>query len=50
MEIDPQQDQEGEEEQFMKKILQEWRHLDERFIPDDQKQIYKDMFQRYKEK
>lgn len=34
----------------MKRLLQEWRHLDERFIPEDQNQLYKDMFQRYKEK
>lgn len=49
MEIDPQQKQ-GEEEKIMRKLIQEWKHLDERFIPEDQKQLYKDMFQRYKEK
>jgi len=50
MEIDLQLEQEGEEEQIMRKLLQEWKHLDEQFIPKDQKQLYKDMFQKYKEK
>lgn len=34
----------------MRKLLQEWRLLDERFIPDEQKQMYKEAFQTYKEK
>lgn len=34
----------------MKRPPHEWRHLDERFIPKEQKQLYKDMFQKYKEK
>lgn len=29
IEIDPRQEQEGEEEQVMKKLLQGWKHLDE---------------------
>lgn len=50
MEVDPQKDKESEEEQIMRILLHEWRHLDERFIPEEQKQLYKDMFQKYKEK
>lgn len=34
----------------MKKLLQEWKNLDERFIPESQKQQYKEEFQKYKEK
>ena len=34
----------------MKRLLHEWRHLDERFIPEEQKQLYKEIFQKYKEK
>lgn len=34
----------------MAKLLQEWKRLDERFIPEEQKQRYKEAFQRYKEK
>jgi len=34
----------------MRKLLQEWKMLDERFIPEEQKQMYKEAFQRYKEK
>jgi len=33
----------------MKRLLQKWRHLDERFIPEEQKQLYKEMFQKYKD-
>jgi len=34
----------------MRRLLQEWRFLDERFIPEEKKQLYKEMFQKYKEK
>lgn len=34
----------------MKKLLQDWKKLDERFIPEAQKQLYKEKFQKYKEK
>jgi len=34
----------------MRKLLQEWKNLDERFIPETQKQLYKETFQKYKEK
>ena len=50
MEIDPQKENVSEEEQVMKRLLQEWRHLDERFIPEDQAELYKEMFQQYKTK
>lgn len=50
MEIDPQKDKGGEEERIMRKLLHEWRFLDERFIPEEHKQIYKEAFQKYKEK
>lgn len=50
MEIDPQKTKGEEEEQVMAKLLQEWKRLDETFIPEDQKQMYKEAFQRYKEK
>jgi len=34
----------------MKKLIQEWKYLDNRFIPEKQKQLYKETFQKYKEK
>jgi len=34
----------------MKRLLQDWKNLDERFIPEAQKQLYKETFQKYKEK
>lgn len=34
-EIDPQKYREGEEERIMRKLLQEWRSLDERFISEE---------------
>lgn len=40
---------EAEEERIMKKLIQEWKNLDKRFIPESQKQIYKEAFQKYKE-
>lgn len=50
MEIDLQKENGNDEEQVMKKLLQDWRNLDERVIPEEQKQLYKEMFQKYKEK
>lgn len=50
MEIDNQKEDLSVEEQVMKHLLQEWRHLDEHFIPEDQKQLYKETFQQYKSK
>lgn len=50
MEIDPRKTKGEEEEEVMMKLLQEWKRLDERFIREDQKQMYKEAFQRYKEK
>lgn len=50
METESQQESEAEEERIMRHLIQEWKNLDERFIPDRQKQIYKEAFQKYKER
>jgi len=50
IEIDNQKEDISIEEQVIKRLLQEWRHIDERFIPKDQKQLYKETFQRYRYK
>jgi len=50
METEKQQENKAEEEKIMKQLIQEWKNLDERFIPDRQKQIYKEAFQKYKER
>jgi len=50
MEVDIQKDKGGEEERTMRKLLHEWRYLDERFILEEKKQRYKEAFQKYKEK
>jgi len=38
------------EEQVLKKILNEWQNLDERFTPEYQNKLYRDTFQRYQSK
>jgi len=48
--IESQKDNGNEEERIMRKLLQEWKNLDERFIAETQKQLYKETFQKYKEK
>jgi len=51
MEIDPSKGEElNIEEEVLNKFLNEWRHLDERFILEDQKKLYKETFQQYKGK
>lgn len=50
MEVESQKDNEVEEERIMKQLIQECKNLDERFIPESQKQLYKEAFQKYKEK
>ena len=50
MEVDPQKDRGCDEERIMRRLLQEWKNLDERFIPEEKKQLYKETFQKYKEK
>eukprot|EP00253_Pinus_taeda_P027077 PITA_27077 len=50
MEVENPTENEAEEEKIMRKILQEWKYLDSRFIPEKQKQLYKEAFQKYKEK
>eukprot|EP00253_Pinus_taeda_P036581 PITA_36581 len=50
MEVENPTENEAEEEKIMRKLLQEWKYLDSRFIPEKQKQLYKEAFQEYKEK
>jgi len=51
MEINPSKGKEFKiEEEVLKKFLNEWRHLDERFILEDQKKLYKEAFQQYQAK
>lgn len=50
MEINTQKEDISVEEQVMKQFLLKWRHLDEHFIPEDQKKLYKETFQQYKVK
>eukprot|EP00253_Pinus_taeda_P009631 PITA_09631 len=50
MEVENPTENEAEEEKIMRKLLQEWKYLDSRFIPEKQKQLYKEVFQKYKEK
>eukprot|EP00253_Pinus_taeda_P029130 PITA_29130 len=50
MEVENPPENEAEEEKIMRKLLQEWKYLDSRFIPEKQKQLYKEVFQKYKEK
>lgn len=38
------------EEKILRKLLDKWRNLDERFIPKEDKKLYKEIFQKYKEK
>jgi len=38
------------EEEILRKLLDKWRNLDERFIPEEDKKLYKEIFQKYKEK
>lgn len=51
MEIDTRRGEElSSEEKVLWKLLNEWRHLDERFILEEQKRLYKETFQQYQEK
>eukprot|EP00253_Pinus_taeda_P009203 PITA_09203 len=50
MDVENQVEGEIEEERIMKQLIQEWEYLDSRFIPEKQKQLYKEVFQKYKEK
>lgn len=38
------------EEEVLRKLLNEWRNLDEQFIPEDQKIFYAETFQQYQAK
>lgn len=37
------------EEEILSKLLDKWRHLDEMFIPKEDKKLYRETFQKYKE-
>ena len=50
MDVENQVENDVEEERIMKQLIQEWKYLDNRFIPEKQKQLYKEAFQKYKEK
>lgn len=51
MEIDTSRGEElSSEEEVLRKLLDEWEHLDERFIPEEQKIIYRETFQQYQAK
>lgn len=50
MEVENPPENEAEEEKIMRRLLQEWKYLDSKFIPEKQKQLYKEVFQKYKEK
>lgn len=43
-EAEAQKDNGNEEEIIMKRLLQGWKNLDERFTPENQKQLYKEAF------
>lgn len=48
MEIDTIRGEElSSEEEVLRKLLNEWRHLDERFIPEEKKGLYRETFQQY---
>lgn len=47
MEVEHSKDDLSGEEKLLKRLLFEWRNLDDRFIPPDQKQLYKDTFEHY---
>eukprot|EP00253_Pinus_taeda_P010874 PITA_10874 len=50
MEVENPPENEAEEEKIMRRLLQEWKYLDSRFIPEKQKQLYREAFQKYEEK
>eukprot|EP00253_Pinus_taeda_P004972 PITA_04972 len=50
MEVENQKENEVEEQKIMKQLIQEWKNLDNRFITEKRKQLYKEAFQKYKEK
>lgn len=40
----------SQEEVVLENLLHEWKNLDERFIPEEQKKLYTKTFQQYKSK
>ena len=47
MEVEQPKEDLSAEEKLLKRLLFEWRNLDDRFIPEDQKKLYKDTFENY---
>lgn len=46
METESQKEVEVEEERIMRKLIQEWKNLDDRFIRESQKKLYKEAFKK----
>ena len=47
MDVEQNKDNLNAEERVLKRLLYEWRNLDDRFIPADQKTLYKETFENY---
>lgn len=47
MEVEQSKEDLSAEEKLLKRLLFEWRNLDDRFIPADQKKSYKETFEHY---
>lgn len=47
MEVDASKEELSMEEAVLKRLMNEWWHLDEKFILEDQKKLYREMFQQY---
>lgn len=50
MDLETNREDLSQEEEVLRKLLNEWRNLDERLIIEDQKRFYADTFQQYKAK
>ena len=47
MEVEHNKEELSAEERVLKRLLNEWRNVDDRFIPLEQKQLYKETFENY---
>ena len=47
MEVEHSKEDLSAEEKLLKRLLFEWRNLDDCFIPPDQRKLYKDTFEHY---
>lgn len=47
MEVEQSKEDLSAEEKLMRRLLFEWRNLDDRFIPVEEKNLYKETFQHY---